>query len=84
MKRGALLKTVAAFGVVTAIPFVAADELSAWPVSAGGQDDSEGKKSATTNPLTPPASGPHSCSFWSFERDRGDRFCGTTGGISES
>jgi len=57
MKRGALFKTVAAFGVVMAIPFVAADELSAWPVSAGGQDDSEGKKSATTNPLTPPASG---------------------------
>jgi TonB-dependent receptor-like protein len=57
MKRRALFKTVAAFGAVTAIPFADADELSAWPVSAGGQDDSEGKKSAVTNPLTPPASG---------------------------
>ena len=75
---------MAAFGVVTAIPFVAADELSAWPVSAGGQDDSEGKKSAATNPLTPPASGLIPVAFGLSERDRGDRFCGTTGGISES
>ena len=57
MKRRELLKTAAAFGMVTGTPFLLSDKFSARSASFVELNDCEQSSSDVTSPLTPPASG---------------------------